>query len=371
MDFVNPILYYLIMKKILLTVLVVSMAVVIGVMIGIVLQSRREATPSPTDDETVVGLQGKKFVWGATVRPFVIRKHNEPFNRDSIDKQFKYVKDLFPINGCVRANIEGEAQINDILVENAQKYNLQLYLILEEIKDFNPDINYEQKAADLAQKIVARYKGKVAYYQLSNELSGVVFSQPNEKGETVDGGYGLKIDKNRYEHVKRYTIALSQAVRTLDPDAKIVITGHWVLIKPVLQLISEGVSADIIGWNWGTSLGEEAGIKNVDGYGLVDIPKMAKAAGKDFMVIEANRDDGSMGGKESEQASYIRKLTQTAYNNPDISGYFHFILTDGIDDQPGSYLGLVKVKQDQTGSFVFGELKPSYNILRNFAANNY
>jgi len=359
------------MKKILLIVLVMAMAVTIGVMIGIILQSRREATPPPVSDESVAALQGKQFVWGATVRPFVIRKPNEPFNRDSIDKQFKYVKDLFPVNGCVRANIEGDPKINDILVENAQKYNLQLYLILEEIKDFNPDINYEQKAADLAQKIVARYKGKVAYYQLSNELSGVVFSQPNEKGETMDGGYGLKIDKNRYEHVKRYAIALSKAIRSLDPDAKIVISGHWVLIKPILQLINEGVSADIIGWNWGTSLGEEAGSKNIDNYGLMDIPKMAKAAGKDFMIIEANRDDGSMNGKESEQASYIKKLSQSAYNNPNISGYFHFILTDGIENQPGSYLGLIKVKQDQNGSFVFGELKPSYNILRNFAANNY
>ena len=172
--------------------------------------------------------------------------------------------------------------INDQLVKNKEKYGLRLYLILEEIKDFDQNINYEKSASDFAQKIVARYKGKVDYYQLSNELSGVVYAEPSEPGEKLDAGYGLVMNKNRYEHVRRYATTLSREIRRLDPNAKIVITGHWVLINPVLELIKDGGQADIIGWNWGTGMGEIPGVKNIDNYAMMDIPKMAKSKGKDL-----------------------------------------------------------------------------------------
>lgn len=358
------------MKKFLLFVLVLVFASVAGIIAGTIIRNFKNKSREPQTVQTAQ-LLGKKFVWGATVRPYILNQNASDFKSDQLEQQFKYIRDLFPQNACVRANVEGDMYVNDMLVGYKEKYHLQLYLILEEIKDFNPNINYEKRADDLAQRIVARYKGKVDYYQLSNELTGAVYSKADDTGEKMDAGYGLTIDKNRYEHVKRYTAQLSRKIRELDPEAKIVITGNWVLIQPILQLIKEGVDTDIIGWNWGSELGSEPAIKNIDNYGKMDIPQMVKKAGKSFMIIEANNRDGSMNGRESEQAAYIKTLAQNSYNNPNTFGYFHFILTDGITNEAMSNLGLVKTAKSENGGYKFSELKPAYNILKSFASTHY
>ncbi|HLD34865.1 MAG TPA: hypothetical protein VJB62_03300 [Patescibacteria group bacterium] len=357
------------MRKILSAFLILVGALSIGLISGKIVSDRQRAQIIKPDILTA-SSSGRNFVWGATVRPYILTNDNRPYNPNDLDRQFEIIKDLFP-NGCVRANIEGDMAINDQLVKNKEKYGLRLYLILEEIKDFDQNINYEKSASDFAQKTVARYKGKVDYYQLSNELSGVVYAEPSEPGEKLDAGYGLVMNKNRYEHVRRYATTLSREIRRLDPNAKIVITGHWVLINPVLELIKDGVQADIIGWNWGTGMGEIPGVKNIDNYAMMDIPKMAKSKGKDFMIIEANSDDGSKGGKEKEQARYIKKLASNAYQSPNVSGYFHFLLTDAQPSQPGPDLGLVRLKKTATKTYGFGSNKIAYDVLKNLAAQNH
>jgi len=266
------------MKKYGLSLIILALAITVGSLAGYFLRKNRVSadintpaitTPSPAKVEA-------NFAWGATVRPYILIKNISQFKPSDVEKQFAYVKDLFPVGGVVRANIEADPYVNDLLVEYAQKYDLRLYLILEEIKDFNPEIDYRQKANDLAERIVARYKGKVDYYQLSNELSGVVYYHPTDKGEKLDAGYGLSMDKNRYNHVLEYTKQLSLKIRELDPDAKIIISGHWVLIKPITDLLKDGVQADIIGWNWGSGLSDQPAIKDIDNYGNMDIPRIAR-----------------------------------------------------------------------------------------------
>ena len=190
------------MRKILSAFLILVGALSIGLISGKIVSDRQRAQIIKPDILTA-SSSGRNFVWGATVRPYILTNDNRPYNPNDLDRQFEIIKDLFP-NGCVRANIEGDMAINDQLVKNKEKYGLRLYLILEEIKDFDQNINYEKSASDFAQKIVARYKGKVDYYQLSNELSGVVYAEPSEPGEKLDAGYGLVMNKNRYEHVRRY-----------------------------------------------------------------------------------------------------------------------------------------------------------------------
>lgn len=353
------------LKKVLVAVFALCFALVGGAFIGKYLQTQNKPDTTIKTEKT-----SKDFTWGTTVRPYALTDKTHPYQSSDLEQQFKYVRDLFGQNGCVRANIENDTKVNDDLVNYKEKYEMCLYLILEEIKDFNLDINYEQQADQLAQKIVAKYKGKIEYYQLANELSGVMVDLSGNNTETMDAGYGLSIDKNRYENVLHYTRRLSQEIRRLDPDAKIVITGHWILINPILQLIRDGVDADIVGWNWGSGMSDNPGIMEVDGYGLVDIPQIVKDTGKKFWIVEANYDDGSTGEKEQEQASYIKTIAERASFSPNISGYFHFILTDTRETGPGSNLGLVKLNKLSNGSDSFRSTKPAYNVLKSVAAKS-
>jgi hypothetical protein len=309
------------------------------------------------------------FLWGATVRPFATTQPNEELKIGDLKSQFGFVQDLFADRSVVRANIEEDTKANDALVAMKEKYNTKLYLILEQVKDFNQDIDYEAAARQFAQPIVEKYKGKVDYYQLSNELTGVVYQQPGEGGETLDAGYGLNMNKKRYENVRTYVLTMSEIIRETDPNAKIVITGHWVLIKPIQDLINDGVQADIIGWNWGPDMGEQAGVKDIDHYGKMDLPQIASDMGKKFWIVEANYTDGSANKSEVKQANYIRKLAKSSYDNPLIGAYMHYILTDSLDDGPAGQLGLVKIGKNKNGGYSFAAKKPAYYGLKSIAKN--
>lgn len=305
------------------------------------------------------------MVWGATIRPYALSGRAEY----STEKQFQYITELYRGgNVCVRANVEKNMKINDLLVAMKQKYKTKLYLVLEEDIDFNDRQDYAKKAQSFAKKIVTRYKGQVEYYQLMNEITGIVFSKADDKGEKLDAGYGLTMDKNRYENVLAYTKALSASVRKIDPKAQIIISGNWVLINPVLQLIKDGVDVDIVGWNWGSGVSDKPGIVQIDKYGTLNMPYKVHSAGKKFWIVESNRDDGSMGGKEQDQADYITKLAKAAKRDKYISGYFHFILTDTSESGPAGQLGLIKVSQ-KDGKWSFGAKKPSFTALKKAASN--
>ncbi len=302
------------------------------------------------------------MVWGATIRPYALGSRTS----FSVERQFQLVTELFPQGACVRANIEEDMAINDLLVSMKEKYKTKLYIVLEEDVDFNAKQDYAKKARDFAAKIVTRYKGKIEYYQLMNEVTGVVVSKADDKGDKLDAGYGLTMDKNRYDNVLTYTKALSSEIRKIDPQAQIIISGNWVLINPVVQLIKSGVDADIVGWNWGSGISDKPGFVKIDKYGTLNIPNQVHILGKKFWIVEANRDDGSMGGKEKEQASYISKLAKAARRDKYISGYFHFILTDTVESGPAGQLGLVTVTQSNSKS-TFGTKKPAFTALQKAA----
>lgn len=354
------------MKKFLISIVVVAMSLSVGYFGGIFLLSKykfnkvKNTEPVQIQQAGVVATyQRNDFAWGATLRPYALTREGETLNQDDLEQQFKFIKDLFPNNPCIRVNIEKDTKTNDLVVELAQKYNVKLYFVLEDIKDFNQKTDYQKEALNFLEQIIPRYKGKVAYYQLSNELSGVVFSKPEDKGEKIDAGYGLSMDKNRYDNTYIYVKTMSDYIRQHDPEAQIIISGHWVLINPILKFINDGVDVDIVGWNWGSGLSNEPGVKLIDQYGEMNLPEIVADLGKEFWIVEANRDDGSMYGKDKEQADYIKMLSQKAYSNPKVKGYFHFLLTDTVETGTVGQLGLIKIKNNKFYSYkkAYSELK--------------
>jgi len=356
--------------KVLKTILVVL--IVLGALATIVINGyniyllkSKSKTQSTATTAPPTAPASPSFVWGATIRPFAL---NSGKPATSIDQQFKYVTELFPKGACVRANVETSEKVNDAIIAAKKKYNTTLYIVLEEKMNFDDQQDYKKMAQDFAEKIVGRYKDQVEYYQLMNEVSGVVYSKDDEKGDKLDAGYGLKMNKNRYENVLTYTKAMSNTIRKIDPRAKIILSGHWVLIKPVLQLIKDGVDVDIVGWNWGSGLSNNPGVIEIGDYGVLNIPVEVHKIRKKFWIVEANRDDGSVGGKEQDQASTIASLATVAKSNKYITGYFHFVLTDTRDEGPAGQLGLVTITQ-KGDAWVFGAKKPAFSALQKAAAN--
>lgn len=309
-------------------------------------------------------IEDYAMTWGATIRPYATG--DDPL--ESINKQYSLIKELFPNDVCVRANIETDMDVNDKLVEAKEQYSTRLYLILEEDLDFNKSDDYEGKAKALAQKIVGRYKGKVEYYQIMNEVTGTIYSKASDNGEKLDAGYGLTVDKTRYDNVTTYAKALSAEIRSIDPRARIILTGNWVLVDPVLSMLEDGVDTDIIGWNWGSGLSNEPGIIDIDEYGTLDIPAKVAAVGKKFWLVEANKDDGSYDGKDQEQATYIKTLATAARDADNVQGYFHFTLTDLLEEGPAGALGLVELTKGTDGSYTFAPKKPAFDILSQVAS---
>ncbi len=306
------------------------------------------------------------MLWGATVRPFAIDDTG-----GTIEEQYNYLQDLFGDDFVVRANVEKNNSINDLLVDTKDDYNARLYFVLEEDINFNDtSTDFEARANEFAQRIVSRYIGRVEYYQLMNEVSGVMVTQPDDTGEQLDAGYGLTVDKTRYDNVLTYTKALSQQVRDLDPNAKILISGHWILIDPVLSLINDGLDVDIVGWNWNSTMSDKPGIMEVDGYGIVNIPEKVTNAGKIFWIAEGYRADGSTDGKEAEQAEYVGELARSSRDNEEVRAFLHFTLTDLDEDGPDRNYGLVSIKETSANNWIFGPVKPVYNVLKQIASGD-
>jgi hypothetical protein len=302
-------------------------------------------------------------IWGATLRPYATGQV-----KGSLDLQFALLTQLFKDGVCARANIEKDMTVNDQIVSLKEQYNTRLLLILEEKIDFNQDQDYKKMANDLAEKIVTRYKGKVEYYQLMNEVTGVMYSKSEDTGPKFDAGYGLTVDQKRYNNIALYTKTLNNAIKKIDPKAKTILSGHWVLIDPVLSLVKGGVDVDIIGWNWGSGLSDKPGIKTVDKFGIMNIPQKVASIHRKFWLIEANKDDGSYGGKEQEQADYIKTLATAVRDSTNVQGYFHFTLTDTTEEGPAGALGLVTIKKTGSKSWEIDKAKPAFTVLRDVAA---
>lgn len=330
-------------------------------------------------NETIIEDLSKEnidqMVWGATIRPFALKDTNSSYKDEDLEKQFKYLSDLFGDKACARANVETNMSLNDKIVEYSEEYNVDTYFVLEDHNvDFNdPSFDFESSAENFAKKFTSRYKGKVRYYQLANEITGTVYQAATDSGETINAGYGLKANKNRFDNVSKYVKAMAKEIRSSDPEAKIIISGHWVLDQPIIDLINDGLDVDIVGWNWGSGLSDEPGVKYIDeNYGTVNLPKTFTDLGKEFWLVEANYDDGSMENKEQEQADYIELIASKSAKNSDITGYFHFILTESADkgkNLPMGYLGLVEINQDPSGEWSYGNVKPAYRVLKELINN--
>lgn len=201
--------------------------------------------------EVKAPLKPQKMV-GATIRPFALSTESvtgDPLT--TIDQEMSFLVELGA--NAVRFNDEPAIGVTAYAVDSAIKNKITPVLILEPMDapvDFNNNaVDFYSLGYSYAKKKATQYKGKVKYYQLSNEVSGTTAWKAGDSGEQLTNRFYLKYNKNRYVNLRDYLIGMSQGVTEIDPGAKKIISGHWVLVDVIKYLIKDGVNFDIVGWD--------------------------------------------------------------------------------------------------------------------------
>lgn len=318
-----------------------------------------------------------RYHWGAVVRPFALDVAGQPTSwQRGIPEQLDLLKAMG--GTVVRANIENNNGVMDMLVSEANQRGLDVLLILEVAGDnpvLNNDIQKDQLYAlgkKLGQETASRFKGKVQYYQLANEVSGTAARRPEDKGDTLDNRYDLKYDKNRAERLAQYTKGLADGVKAGDKNAKRMLTGHWVLVDIIPYLQDQGVNFELVGWDWYSDMGSNPSQTKIDGQPDFDMPKFFTDLGKEFWLAEVNKEAGSFKNTGDKQADYLKEVATAAWADNDISGFVVHMLPDmaaELEEEVGQ-LGIVTVEEQSDGSWDFGNPKPAYHVLQDiFTAN--
>ncbi len=309
--------------------------------------------------------------WGAVIRPFALDLPGQPTTwQKGIPEQLDLLKAMG--GTLVRANVESNLSVMDAVVNGARERDLDVLLILEVAGD-NPVLSQSVKkeqlyqlGKDLGRDWASRYRGKVAYYQLANEVSGTAARRLEDTGPTLDNRYSLKFDRNRAERVAEYERGLADGVKAGDRSAKRMITGHWVLVDIIPYLIDKGVDFEIVGWDWYSDMGVNPAITEIDGQPDLNLPDVFTKLGKEFWLAEVNKEAGSFKGTAKEQAEYLRDVATTVLTDDSIRGLIVHMLPDMAAEQgeDTGELGLVTVKKQPNGSWDFGDPKPAYTELK-------
>lgn len=350
----------------------------IGVGAYLVLGSDKSISVTLDDLKTPTTKQDpNRAHWGAVIRPFALDVAGQPTTwQKGIPEQLDLVKAMG--GTLIRANVESNIGVMDAVVNGARERDLDVLLILEIAGD-NPVLNKDikkdqlyQLGKDLGREWASRYKGKVAYYQLANEVSGTAARRPEDSGKTLPNRYDLQFDLNRAERVAQYERGLADGVKQGDKKAQRMITGHWVLVDIIPYLVQQGVDFEIVGWDWYSDMGINPALTEIDGQPDLDLPGVFTDLGKEFWLAEVNKEAGSFKGTAKEQAEYLTAVATTVLTDDSIKGMVVHMLPDMAAEQgeDTGELGLVSVTEQPNGSWDFGDLKPAYSALKDiFLAN--
>ena len=325
------------------------------------------------------------FIWGATTSSYQFDGYNEK----TAQKQIDIINDL-GIN-TVRLALEREVSFNPFKINYDKKANddfiarlakdkKNIVLVVDgdiidtaDIKNFNQEnIGYQ-----MGLYAARRYKDKVKYFQIANEVTGTAIkpSDSTWSGPTFKGDYNIEYSTDRYNSLLAWLKGLQRGIRETDPKAKIVISGHWHLYFIINKLIQDGIDPDVIGWAWYSDDGLDITQRDIGDGQSVNLIQKLKSFKRPVWIIETNSTKGSYNEKagrvdENYQASFFIKFIPNLLKTGMVDGIFAFPLFDTpvFADNRGdseSHWGLVKVKKDLEGNPSF-QSKKAFEIFRDF-----
>lgn len=293
---------------------------------------------------------------GANIKIYGMNKPYAPYNRDNLIAQLDWAKELGSTD--VRSNVEESLEDTDDFVNLAKDRGLNPMLIVEpNLPDFYNQATYDQ-GYNYAINIAKRYRGKVKYYQLGNEASGVAIKKNypgNKKSDYDDGKYAI---------LKEWLKGLSEGIDAGDPDAYRMISANWLGVGIFDRLVEDNIQFELIGWNWYSDMGNDL-IKEVDGADF-SIPEYLKKYPKDFWVVELSRQGGTLDGNEQAQSDFLKEFMTNASSHNNVNGMFVFPLTDMCPDLNTSVgkMGIIRLVRNTDSSCTVEDKKPAFNVVK-------
>jgi hypothetical protein len=237
--------------------------------------------------------------------------------------------------------------LTDALLAAAGTRDIKLVAILSGM-NANYNVSYNEGYA-----FALKYKGKIPYYQLSNEQDLPTLNA-GLNGTSVND-----YDNTKYANAKTEIQGLSDGIKAADPNAKTIVNISWIHYGFIQRLVNEGVNFDIIGidWYWGD-------ITNIDVNGTsLNLPAYIKSQfNKPMWMTEVDRWEGSTGGNEIAQADWISQNAPAYRNNPNISAVIVYELLNEPD--AWSYEANMGLMYNTTSP------KPAFNAYKNAIASS-
>lgn len=191
---------------------------------------------------------------------------------------------------------------------------------------------------EYVRKIAERYRGRIAYYQMRNEIDCECIKKngPNGAGDgKVLSDYDIPLLDKAVADVK----GISAVLREADPAAKTVVNGTWVHYGMIQYLLDHGADFDVLGWDW---------YSNMDHYGIDLLLEELQRFGKDIIFCETNI--WPLTHEEPDRAPWIAALLEKLYHHP--SGRVRGVVIYEFLDEPrhpvkreGTF-GIVRVEND-------------------------
>jgi hypothetical protein len=321
------------------------------------------------------------FQWGVTGHPV-----STPGYRDiGVSKQLDLISELgagwyrFDI---LQSSFEKNQENLDRFISEAVKRKIKLLAVLIpnsilERGNETPQQIYSSSKT-FAKAVVTRYKQVIDEWELDNELFSYALVKKGEKTSagkiwqwgSPGGSSPDDYENRRFEQTKSNIYGLYEGAKSADPKSITVVCDGWLHYGYIERLLKETDSLpfDKLAWHWYSEMGD---ITNVGG--KLNVIDHLHRFGKPLLITEMNRRNGSMGGKEDEQAQYITKEVRRVANNSKIEGLFIYELLDepyfGIKNGE-SYYGLVKISKNNLGMWQLSKKKRAFSAYKNVINSN-
>jgi hypothetical protein len=274
------------------------------------------------------------------------------------------------------------ARFDELVSESVKRKIRLLPVLLSSPDGRSPDAKPEQirtAAFTFAKTVVSRYKGRITHWELSNELDGHAMIRKGEKTRSgklwiwdgaADGSSADDYEEGRYQNAKAEIQGLYEGVKAADPTAlTIVNTAGWLHYGFIERLVKEDrVLFDILAWHWYSEMGD---IVNVQG--KLNLVKLLKGYGKPLWITEINSRDGSMNGKQKDQADYVGKTAVQLRGHPDIEAFFIYELLDEPyfgENNGESHYGLMEVVRDKENKWQVKRKKEVFETFKTVIAGS-
>jgi hypothetical protein len=227
----------------------------------------------------------------------------------------------------------------------------------------------EKQAYDYALTFARRFKGRVRYWELANELDD--FSITRHGDVMPDGslykfgaasGWGAgDFNEKRYQLSLGTLRGLSRGMREGDPSARLIVDScGWLHVGFFDRLVKDKLDYDIVSWHWYSDFGN---IRTAGGRPLLD---HIVSYHKPIWITEGGyRPKKNDPDEDKHQADYFQAaLADFSDLYPLVQVYCVYTLFDTPTD--GKPYGIVTIEKKDNG-WIVGKTKPAFDAVSGFS----